>query len=91
MIDSTMEYTEDVFTETGKTIVASWFKQKSWDDASMDDYAKRYDKLGEFAERRLKSHGKKFIAGTDHVTVAHCKLGHVYYAVVYNDDCPLTA
>ena len=34
----------------------------------------------------MTSHGKKFLCGTDYITVADCKLAHIYYGTIYNDD-----
>jgi len=56
----------------------------------MADYEERYDSLCSFAENRLQAHGKMFIAGTNNITVADCKFGHIFYGAVYNDDNPFT-
>ena len=42
--------------------------------------------MSAFVERRLKGHGKKFLCGTDSITIADCKLASIYYGTIYNDD-----
>jgi hypothetical protein len=84
-IDSAMEYIEDVFSETGKSIIGSWFSCKGINEAAQVDYIKRLDKTSAFVERRLTGHGKRFLAGTDSVTIADCKLANIYFGTIYND------
>ena len=89
-IDSALEHIEDVFSQTGKNAVGSFFSTGKWNEASQKDYCSRLDRLGEFAERRFEGHGRKFLAGTDSVTVADCKFAHMFYSTVYNDESPFT-
>ena len=42
-------------------------------------------------QRRIEKHGQKFVAGTDNVTIADCKMAHMFYSNVYNDANPMPA
>jgi len=84
-IDSAMEYIEDCFSETGGPIIKSWFACKGINEEAQAAYIKRLDKVSAFVDRRMTGHGKRFLAGTDNVTIADCKLAHIYYGTIYND------
>ena len=82
-IDSAMEYAEDCFAAMGKkNKTAPGGPFQSEDVANIMELN---TKMCEMIERRLSMHGKKFIAGTNDVTVGDIKVAHMFYNNVYND------
>ena len=87
-IDSTMEYAEDCFAAMAKKN-----KTAPGGDFQAEDLAnvmELHTKMCEMIERRLSMHGKKFIAGTNDVTVGDVKLSHMFYNNVYNEALGLS-
>ena len=48
-------------------------------------WVEEWKKLGGVAEKRLAAHGKKYIAGTDKMTLADFNVCAPFFAMVYND------
>ena len=56
------------------------------DDESKADWLARWKAKGDLLEARLATHGKKFVAGTDTITLADFTVAGSYFANHYNDQ-----
>ena len=89
-IDSILEYTEDLFSSGSKKFSGGIFSG-NFTDEHLEGMLEFHTDLCKLAERRLQQHGKKFLAGTDSVTIADCKFAHMFYFNVFNDASPVKA
>ena len=64
--------------------------QKFGDKEAEAKFLDKWEELGNLLEGRLQKHGKKFIAGTDKITIADFVVSSHYYGLIYNDDSALT-
>ena len=82
-IDSLIDFMEDNYDDMldwGATIIFGGF-------ASLEHDAKflaYYDKMVPFLSKRLEGHGKKYIAGTDTMTIADLKVYQGFTSVFEN-------
>ena len=96
--DSTTTWNIDSVLEASEDSVGLFFKYASvfiFGDgnptAEQLESAKQWvHKIGALIEKRLNSHGQKYIAG-DKVTVADCKVSAAFFTGVYNDVMPMPA
>lgn len=89
-IDSILEYVEDEFNAwCGKAPDGSF--GKPFPEGEVDALADFHGKLCVLIERRMKMHGKKWVGGTDDMSVADCKIAHMFYNNLFRDSSTLTA
>ena len=90
-IDSFLEAVEDNAGKIGPLFNKIVFGQgaDTVTDEDMDKAKEYVDKLCGLMEKRLTSHGKKYLCG-DGATAADCKIAAAFYAHIYNDGFGVT-
>ena len=81
-IDSLLDYIQE---SNGKT-KAFGLQGGLSDDKAMADWLEEYKKRGDLLEARFAGHGKKYVAGTDKMTLADFAVAGGYYTDLYNDS-----
>ena len=90
MIDSSLEAVEDVYNNVAPYIIALMSGGEIPQDAK-DKTCLFVDKTCALIERRLSSHGKAFVAGTDTPTIADLKVSSHYFDFLLNPMMPIPA